>query len=76
MKSPWIECARQDAAAANPEDVVALVRRISAAEEKVEATQALNRNGVRVCDEGFNGNCYVTDKEGRQVAVTSDWTAK
>jgi hypothetical protein len=62
--------------AARAEDVVALVKRISSAEEKVASTKGLNRNGVRACEIGFNGNCYVNDKEGRQVAITQDWTAR
>jgi hypothetical protein len=62
--------------AASAADVVALVKHISGAAEKVASTAALNRNGVRTSDAGFNGNCYVTDEAGRQVAITRDWTAK
>jgi hypothetical protein len=61
------------APAATATDVVALVKRISAAEEKVHATGALNRNGVRACEAGYNANCYLP---GGDVAITRDWTAK
>jgi len=64
------------APAARAEDVVALVKRISAADEEMKRTQALNVNGLRACDVGFNGNCYLEDEKGRRVALTQDWTAK
>jgi len=62
--------------AARAEDVVALVNRISAADEEVKGTQALNLNGVRVADAGFNGNCYMENEKGERVALTRDWTAR
>jgi len=64
------------APAARAEDVVALVKRISAADEELKRTEALNVNGLRTADVGFNGNCYVEDEKGRRVALTQDWTAK
>lgn len=61
---------------ARAEDVVALVKRISAADETVQETKGLNRNGLRKNDVGYNGTCYVADKEGNPAALTQDWTAK
>lgn len=61
---------------ARAEDVVALVKRISAADETVKDTHGLNRNGLRQNEVGYNGTCYVADKEGKPAALTQDWTAK
>jgi hypothetical protein len=57
-------------------DVVALVKEISAANETVETTNGLNWNGLRRNSAGYNGNCYVPDKDGKQAALTQDWTRK
>jgi hypothetical protein len=61
---------------ARAEDVVALVKEISTAHERVEATSGLNRNGIRVAEAGFNSNCYVPAPDGEPFALTQDWTAK
>lgn len=70
--------AKTDAPAkqADAKDVVALVKRISAADERFEATQGMNENGVRKNDAGYNGTCYVPDKDGKRTALTQDWTKK
>lgn len=70
--------AKSDAPAkeATAADVVALVKSISAAEEKVADTKGMNRNGIRVNEKGYNGTCYVADAEGRPAALTQDWTRK
>jgi len=70
--------AKSDAPAkqARAEDVVALVKKISAANETIEATAGLNRNGVKRNDVGFNANCYVVDEEGNPSALTQDWTRR
>jgi len=57
-------------------DVVALVKEISAANETVEETKGLNRNGLRRNAAGYNGNCYVPDKDGKQATLTQDWTRR
>ncbi len=57
-------------------DVVALVKRISAADEQLQPTEGMNENGIRKNDAGYNGNCYVTDKDGKRTALTQDWTKK
>jgi len=61
---------------ASASDVVALVAKISAADEKVAETSGLNFNGMRANEVGYNGNCYVTDKEGKLAPLTQDWTAR
>jgi hypothetical protein len=57
-------------------DVVALVKQISAASETVAGTAGINFNGLRKNDAGYNGNCYLEDKDGKRTAVTQDWTRK
>jgi len=64
------------AKAADAKDVVAMVERISAADEQVSATGGLNRNGLRKNDTGYNGTCYVADGEGKLAPLTQDWTAR
>jgi hypothetical protein len=61
---------------AQASDVVALVKSLSAAEETVAETAGLNRNGLRANDAGYNGSCYVADKDGKLAPLTQDWTAK
>ncbi len=61
---------------ADAKDVVALVAKISASGETVAETRALNRNGIRLHEAGYNANCYVADKEGNLAPLTQDWTAK
>ncbi|MCK6458973.1 MAG: hypothetical protein L6Q95_03670 [Planctomycetes bacterium] len=61
---------------ADPRDVVALVAKISTSGETVAETRALNKNGIRLHDAGYNANCYVADKDGNLAPLTQDWTAK
>ena len=60
-------------------DVIALVRSINEAEEKLQRTNAANFNRYRVADAGFNGACILTDGEygvGPDTVITVDWTAR
>ncbi|MFQ5845940.1 MAG: ARPP-1 family domain-containing protein, partial [Planctomycetota bacterium] len=69
---------------ASADDVVALVREINAAEEKLQQTAAGNTNGYRESQRGFSASCYIEPqlrgREGgpkiRRVALTRDWTVK
>lgn len=56
-------------------DVVAMVREINAAAEKMEQTRGANMNGVRLAENGFNSNCYF-DLDGQKLPLTQDWTKK
>jgi len=61
--------------AGKAEDVVALVNALENESEKTAQTRGSNLNGVRMNAAGYNGNCYLP-VEGRNVAVTRDWTSK
>jgi len=74
----WIARRRQTDAppvAGRSEDVVALVRSLEGASEKMAGTRGGNLNGVRINDAGYTGSCYLP-VEGGRVAVTRDWTSK
>jgi hypothetical protein len=72
-------------ATASSSDLVEMVQRINREEEKVAATSAANRLGVRKSSSGGNSNCYLElpvakeDSPGRLekvlMPITRDWTA-
>ena len=58
-------------------DIVALVRSINEAEEKVRETRGANDNGLRIAEAGFNANCYLTaTPTAAPVPITQDWTVR
>lgn len=58
-------------------DVVAMVELIAKdAEMHREATQAANVNVLYRNVHGFNGNCLVEDRDGKEIPVTQDWTRR
>jgi hypothetical protein len=74
------EHAREEGAAPPPTveaaDVLALIREIEKAGEKLTETAGQNDNGYRVSDQGYNANCYLPLPNGKRVALTRDWTRK
>lgn len=58
-------------------DVLAMVAAIAKdAAEKRERTAADNVNLLYSNDAGFNGNCLIEDRDGKQVPLTQDWTRR
>ena len=60
---------------AQASDVIAFVKAISAARERVVETRASNMNGYREAKGGWNASCYLRRGDGR-VKLSEDWTAK
>ncbi len=59
------------------EEVVAFVKSINTARERVIATNAANTNAVRLGRVGFSNSCFVHVKgKNTAVALTRDWTRR
>ncbi len=71
-----------DFPAAKVGDIVALVRRISEAEEEITPTAGANPNGYRKNAHGGNANCYMdlsiagSPGQTKLVPISQDWTSR
>ena len=67
----------QKDATCTSEEVVAFVKSINTARERVIATPGANTNAVRISRVGFSNSCFVHVKgKNTAVALTRDWTRR
>jgi hypothetical protein len=60
-------------------DVITFVAEINKAKEEMAQTRGMNVNGIRMAQDGYNGNCYIDAPEvgpDKRIILTSDWTSR